>query len=164
MSDVDSAWKTLERVNEWIRFADSKAVALLTGNGVLGGFVIRAMPRWSQVGTHPWRYWFLATSLGFVMAAILSNLRVLTPKLKAGEPRSLLYFDHVGKRYRDPTNFNHAFRELLNDEPRLIDQIADQVWANSRVARKKFVAAGWATRFTALALALAGLGGIMRGA
>ena len=34
--DLDHLWRTLQAINEWARFADAKAAAILAANGVLG--------------------------------------------------------------------------------------------------------------------------------
>jgi hypothetical protein len=80
MSNTDTAWKTLERVNEWIRFADAKAIAILAGSGVLGGLVVRALPEWAEAKQHPWHSSLLWISLIFLAFAVLFSLAVLTPK------------------------------------------------------------------------------------
>ena len=69
----------------------------------------------------------------------------LIPTLRVGEPVSLIYFEHVARKYKDDTDGHAAaVRELLSDDDEYFKQVAAQVWANSKVARAKFLASGWA--------------------
>jgi hypothetical protein len=163
LSNTEGAWKALQQVNEWIRFADAKAGAILAGSAALGGVVLHALPQWSKHGEHPWQFWLLIASLVAVTLAILFALRVLAPALRAGEPRSLVYFDHIARKHPSVSNYVTALRRLLDNEDDLVDQLGHQIWANSRVARHKFVAVGRAVRFLGLALILAGIGALLQG-
>jgi hypothetical protein len=59
----------------------------------------------------------------------------LVPTLRVGEPVSLIYFEHVARKYRKDTGGHAAaVKDLLADEDRYFKDVAAQVWANSVVA------------------------------
>lgn len=163
MAGVDDVWKSLAQVNDWIKVADAKAVALLAGSGILGGFVVRALPAWREWGTAPWYHSFLLLSTASLSLAIFLSLSALMPKLKAGEPRSLVYFDHIARRYEDFKPFKKNYLAMINRDEQLREQLTEQLWATSRVARRKFVRVTYALLAAVAAIILAGISGILKG-
>jgi hypothetical protein len=86
---------------------------------------------------------FWLALLGAMVSASLA-LASLTPRLRVGEPNSLIYFEHVARKYvKDPDGHAAAVKTLLGDEETFFTQIAGQVWANSTVARRKFLWSSW---------------------
>lgn len=63
---------------------------------------------------------------------------VFIPRLRNDRSQGLLYFGNIARRYTDPAEFIPAYRELLSDGPRLEKALAEQVWATSHIARRKF--------------------------
>ena len=154
---VDDAWKSLSQVNEWIRFADAKAIAILAGSGVLGGLLVRAIPQLSDFKIYPARATLLSVAIVCVGASALIALRSVAPRLRTGEARSLIYFEHVARRYAsDRAAFVKGFVSLADDETRLVEHIAEQTWANSLVARRKFRRVSYAVLFLGAAMASSG--------
>jgi hypothetical protein len=141
---VDSAWRLLTTTNEWVRFADAKAGGALAGAGVLGAALFQAATRDnSSHGLDAAVFFACASGVALFGTAILA-LAALIPRLRVGEPVSLIYFEHVARRYRsDPAGHADAVKSLVDDEDALFREVASQVWANSVVARKKFLCSGW---------------------
>ncbi len=48
---LESIWKTYEMVNDWIRFSDAKAGAILTADGVLVGIFLALLPHFFSLST-----------------------------------------------------------------------------------------------------------------
>jgi hypothetical protein len=154
---VDEAWRVLGQVNDWIRFADTKAGAVVAASGVLGGLLVKSAPSRNDFRTHTTYAVLLSLALASVAVGMLLALRVLTPKLRSGEPRSLVYFSHVAKKYpRTPSDFVERFKSMADDENQLAIQVLDQVWANSCVAYRKYRMVTWAIWFFRAALVIAG--------
>jgi hypothetical protein len=136
---VETGWKALGQVNEWIRFGDVKAAAVLAASGVLGGLLVKQIPAAEDFGNRPAFSLLLAVAIMCDGGAALIATRILAPRLRMGEPRSLLYFDHVARRYaNDAKGFVDNFVRLAADEERFARQLAEQLWANSKVARRKY--------------------------
>lgn len=138
MTNAEDAWKTLAQVTDWIKVADTKAGAVLSACGVLGGAVLHGMPPQQQWAQQPWSVGLLFTSLALAAASALLAVQVFAPRLKAGEPTSLLYFDHIARGYAQPERFSRHYLTMLDADDRLRESLAEQVWATSTVARRKF--------------------------
>ena len=147
---IEDAWRLLNSTNEWVRFADAKAGGALAGAGVLVGALASAglSDKFSTAPTGAVVFGALSGFAAIIAAALA--VYALIPTLRVGEPVSLIYFEHVARKYRhDSKGQAEAVRELLEDEDRYFEAVAAQVWANSVVARGKFIASSWA--LTALA-------------
>jgi len=155
---TDDSWKSLGQVNEWIRFADAKATAVLAASGVLGGLLVRSIPNVVEFKIHPARATLLSIAILCVGASALITLRTFAPRLRTGEARSLIYFDHVARRYaNDRPAFVDSYSSLTSSQERLTRELAEQIWANSHVARRKFRRVSFAVRFLGLAMASSGV-------
>ena len=153
----EEAWRALQQVNEWIRFADAKASAVLAGSGVLGAFLVRAIPRVSDFRVHPLRAVLLTVAICGIGVSTLITLQVLAPRLRTGEARSLIYFDHVARRYGgDRQAFLARYYRVAEDDALLCEQLAEQLWANSLVARRKFRRVAFAIYALGIAMFAAG--------
>lgn len=136
---TEEVWRSLQQVNEWIRFADAKAGAVLAGSGLLGGFIVGSIPTVSDFKVHTTRAVLIGVAIVCLGASSLITLRILAPRLRTGEPRSLIYFDHIARRYEnDCKTFVTNYLSLVKSDDDLSRQVAEQVWSNSRVARRKF--------------------------
>ncbi|GAB3672549.1 Pycsar system effector family protein [Saccharopolyspora tripterygii] len=138
MAHSEDAWKALQQTHDLIKVADTKAAAIVTGNGVLGGVLLKALPPHSAWPTAWPHVVLLLGSIAALSASILCALLVFAPRLRNDRPESLLYFGTVARQYADPAEFVPAYRKLLSDGPRLEKALAEQVWTTSHIARRKF--------------------------
>lgn len=138
MAHSEDAWKFLQQTHDLIKVADAKAAAIVTGNGVLGGVLLKALPPhigWSAAWPH---VTLLLASIAAVTASILFALRVFIPRLRNDRQQSLLYFGTVASRYTELAAFLPEYRKLLSDDAKLEKALAEQVWTTSQIARHKF--------------------------
>ena len=159
---IEDAWRLLNSTNEWVRFADGKAGGALAGAGVLAGALATAGLS-DKFDTAPnAAVWFgMLAGVAALVAAALS-VYALLPTLRVGEPVSLIYFEHVARRYRADTDGHaEAVKELLSDEDRYFKEVAAQVWANSVVARRKFLASAWALTALGVGVLLGGIAALI---
>ncbi|WP_406635123.1 Pycsar system effector family protein [Amycolatopsis sp. WGS_07] len=138
MTDTEDAWKTLLQTNDWIKVADAKAAATLAASGVLGSVLARSAPGPTAWRQEPWLASLTMLSLTLTVISAFFALRVFAPRLRAGEPRSLMYFDHIARRYPKALDFKLTFICMLDRDGLMRESIIEQLWANSRVARRKF--------------------------
>lgn len=138
MVNIEDAWKTLQQNTDIIKVADAKAGAVLAADGVLGGVLMKVLPssdgwagKWLYVG-------LLLCGLGLVSLSAISAIGVFTPRLNTDHSRSLLYFANIARWYPTPESFASAYGELLEDGEQLQLSLTRQVWATSRIARRKF--------------------------
>lgn len=152
---TDHLWRTLQTINEWTRFADAKAGAVLTANGVLGtlaaGFV---KDHWAILAANR-----TIAILAFACGALLIGssfvcVKCLLPKVKVkGETDSLLFFHHIA--LKDEEGYLIAAAEALHDDDKAFREVGKQVWANAKVAREKHQEIYWAIILTGGSLAFA---------
>lgn len=155
--DIDSGWKVLGHIHDWIRVADAKAAATLTASGVLAGIELKAMPSLHEAQDSPARFWVLVLSCVLAAVSALMCLVVLAPRVRAGHGHSAIFFSDIDGDYCKAKEYVPKFRQLLDrggDE--LLCELGEQVWANAHVASRKFVRVGWAMRLLGAALLVAG--------
>jgi hypothetical protein len=155
----DDAWFALDQVNNWIRFADAKASVLLAVSGVLGGLLLSRPAstdgRLATVHTALWGAALVAVTL-----SALISVAVLLPRLKVRRagPASLIYFGDIARQFRRRhAEFVAAFRRAASDPQVMREEVAEQIWANSVVARRKFRHVAVATWLIGAALVTGGL-------
>jgi hypothetical protein len=134
---IDQAWGVLEQVAKWIVHAEGKASLTIASAGVIGGVLFSVINgRQLDVAT-ACSAWFCAA---LILASGLCAAMSLWPRVgRSREPVSLLYFGEIARRYPDsPVPYAAALTALLREPERLAEQIANQIWANSLIAARKF--------------------------
>lgn len=164
---IEEVWHAFAQVNDWIRFADAKAAALLATGGVLGGLLVNATP-----SSLPASRLGVATIVLFVLAAtadafsVLMSLLALQPRLGARTAAtSLIYFDHIARRFGDDRDgFVEAFADISTGAATdaLSRDISRQIWANSLVARRKFRHVTSATWLLGAAMLVSGVAALLQ--
>lgn len=136
-------WKVYAIINEWVRFADTKAAALLATSGVLAYITASALTgQRSFLINHPFAYEAVVLGGFLLLLCAMCSLSCLMPRL--GAPRS----DPSSKEQPlPPIFFAHIITyqpgEYMKVSSKLADaelaykQICLQVWANARVATRK---------------------------
>lgn len=162
MADTDNAWKALLQVNDWIKVADAKAAAALAGGGVLGGLLVRGFPRPYAWLHQPWHTGLMLVSFLLVSASILVALTAVAPRIpKRGQP-SLVYFGHIARHYAEPQAFKAAFLPALECEGQLRELLAEQLWANSRIALRKLQKVSLSVWLLGGGLTIAAVAGVLQ--
>ncbi|MFF3289129.1 Pycsar system effector family protein [Streptomyces sp. NPDC003023] len=149
---ADHAWKALALVVDWIKHAETKAGVTLAGAGVAGGVLYNLL----KDVTTPSSWLILCAALcvlGLVATGLCAGL-ALWPRLRMKEePTSLLYFHHIARGHPQSDTYTASLISLTGDINALIEEIAKQGWANSKVAHEKYMWGGWAIRFLISSLA-----------
>ncbi len=151
---TEHLWRTLQSINEWTRFADAKAGAILTADGVLGTLAASIVKEhWTDLSKHGFFRPLALVGGFFLMASAMVCVKCLYPKTRVtGETRSLLYFHHIAI---DDLNKYLESTEALCDDEKANREVAKQVWANAKVAREKHREVAWAIGLTGASLACA---------
>jgi hypothetical protein len=153
--DAAEAWKAVSLVNDWVRHAETKSAGILAFSGVVGGVLYNLIK--SPADFDCWVRLGASTCGLFVFVAAVCASCALWPRLAAREPAtSVLYFEHIAREHPgSPEDYIKRLKEVLSSSDALVEQLGQQVWANARVARKKFTWAGYA--LVSLLVAVAGL-------
>jgi hypothetical protein len=136
---TETLWRTYGAINEWIRFADAKAGAILTVNGVLGGALVTALGGNKDfLVAHLFTFGAVVLSLACIVTSTIHCLRCIQPSLKADPATSLLYFGHISHQFRgNSRDYTDALRKKLASPLDAMHEIGDQVWVNAHVATSK---------------------------
>lgn len=139
-------WNTYNAIVNWIQFSDAKAGAILATNGVVLGLAFSNFGFLQPILAKSvvFQLLFLIGGVALYLSLLLCVV-CLMPTLAVGEPSSIVFFAHVAKESKKATDYRDAVNKVFIDSKEL-DQIADQVWAISTVAWKKYRAVGWAIR------------------
>jgi hypothetical protein len=161
--ELTTSWKTLQQVTDWIRFADTKATAVLAGSGIVGGLLVSASPPMVQLRTldPPGLLFFISVALAG--SAAICCLLTLVPQL-GSDRNSLIYFDNIARSFRGRGQlYVEHYVELLASHDAMLREIALQIWCNSIVAHRKFRRVSWGTMLLVLAMVCSGAFGILEG-
>ncbi|WP_427893590.1 Pycsar system effector family protein [Kribbella sp. GL6] len=148
---TEQAWKILDVVTGWVRASEVKATAALAAGGVIAGTVYNLT---KDATLSPGDLILVICCVTGVLGSVLCAGMCLVPRLWVRQnPQNLIYFNHVAKRYTRYEDYRAVFQSLVIDEARLVDEISAQAWANSKVARRKFLWSGWAIILVFVAVA-----------
>ena len=154
----NDAWAALDQIAQWGRFADAKAAVILASSGVLGGLLL-SRPATAGHEASTVRAIVLGAGLVAVALGALFSLRALQPRLRVQRvtPTSLVYFDHVARRYAGSASDYVADFTAASADGALGQDVIGQVWANSMIARRKFRQVTIATWLLGLGLVACGV-------
>ena len=146
---IETLWKTYNVINEWIRFSDTKAGAILAANGVIASIVLSKLAE-SKVFLDNNTIFFYPLTIGIILTciSIVSAIVCITPTLKIGtKTNSVIFFANIAENFETYNDYEKNALDVLTDEKHAAAQISQQDWANSKVALKKYKAVAWATYF-----------------
>ena len=151
---IETLWKTYSIINEWIRFSDTKAGAILAANGVIASIVLSKLANGKNLlDVHPIFPILLIIGIITTFISIILCIICLSPTLKVGDKtNSVIFFANIAERFETHCDYEKIAQDVLADEKQAATQIAQQVWANSKVAWKKYKAVAWATYFLELTI------------
>lgn len=160
---IDTLWRTYEIINDWIKFSDTKAAAILALNGVIIGVVLTTvLTNLSDAQIYLDNHAFLRRLLisGIILEAlsILCCFFCLKPTLWNKNPSSLIYFGDIRRKYKTSFDYMKAVKEQFTDDDKTVSHITNQIWVNSRIAWKKYVAVGLALVFLTLTICIGIIG------
>lgn len=147
--DPDQVWKTLALVNDWIKHAETKLAAALTGAGLVGGVLFNLAQGPGQRTNRVLNVLSVACAITVVVAGgaaivgLRPRVRIRSQQVDRPNP---LYFDDIAATFeQDALGYHTALRGVLTDPETLVHYLGQQVYAVSLVARAKY---RWAARAT----------------
>ncbi|MFP5386733.1 MAG: Pycsar system effector family protein [Bacteriovoracia bacterium] len=123
---------TLQMVNEWVQFCDSKAGIMLTLQGVILT-IIFTLTSTPVPGCNPV---FILFVLGIVVfgVSIVIGVNAILPILEVGAPSSKIFFGHIKTHDKVADYLTEVNKTTYSFE----EDVLTQIWANSKVAWKKY--------------------------
>lgn len=147
-------WQILSATNEWVRYSDGKAVALLGIQGVLIGLTVVFLKDLTSDDSTLVSKIFLLAGLVSITLSMLFTFLCLTPRLKsAGKIKvSPIYFGSIATHFQDSNAYIKFLKENFNTEDKIADALAEQVYINAGIANTKFRWVSWSTKLLVLGL------------
>jgi len=154
LADVDQAWKLLSLVNDWVRFAETKAAATLAFSGAMGTVLFNLVSHLTSTG------WMLNVSVVITSALLFLAVGLaawtIAPRVKDDDavPGSInhLFFASIAGHYKGKRiAYRDKVRKLTIDPEALVIELADQVHANAKIAASKTRRVTAAIRFALMA-------------
>ncbi len=153
--DNEDLWNIFSNINDWVRFADTKAAAVIAGQVTIFALAIpRILTNGTIIATSIWLLLLLALSLILGALTLLYALKCILPRLKVGEAKSLIFFGHIAQAFSDAKAYQEMVERHLNEPSGLRDHLVHQIWSNAVVAWDKYKTSTWALRFFAFGLVL----------
>ena len=144
----ESMWRIYGTINEWIKFSDAKAGVILATNGIIAGAML-SDPTGLKEFLYQRPVFFIPLILAILTAcfSIYFSLRCLNPTLNFGKQDSLIFFAHIAQKYETAEEYKSEAKKTFLDDDLATSQIAEQIWVNSKISRRKFEAVNSATYF-----------------
>jgi hypothetical protein len=133
---IENLWKTYEAINELIRFADTKATAILAVDGVIAGFYFSNVNSIQTILVQkPFAILPLIMATAFLLISSIFAAYCIAPRLKMNKSNCLIFFCDIAK-YKTADNYGKALENITNEK--FEEQLINQIWANSKIATKKY--------------------------
>lgn len=142
---VEFAKAALDRFSDWVRFADTKAGAVMVVLGIALSDLLTRAGSLTSVGQarSGWAYATLIAfwiAIGAVVATVTCVVKVLFPKVSPSE-ESLAFFGDVAK-HKTASKYREALLSL--PEEKLADHLMSQAFDLVSIAQEKFRWTRWA--------------------
>lgn len=135
---VESLWKVYDIVQDQIKFADTKAGVILAGDGIVLSTILSILIEHSGAVPLPSPLaieLILATFAAFLSACCAVSC--LLPRFRAGQPVSLIFFEHIAMKYATAGDYLTEARATWSRHNTAIEEIGYLIWATSRIAQRK---------------------------
>jgi len=153
-TQIESLWETLKSVNDWIKFSDTKALALLGFQVVFLGFILsKALGSQFREMNSPLTYLVLMAAFALNAGSITWTFKCLNPRLKMIGGVSPIYFGTISEKFKNSRQYRDFFKKNFSHEEDIEDELAGQVYMNSTIAWKKFRCVAYSLRFLVASLA-----------
>ncbi|KGX83132.1 Pycsar system effector family protein [Pontibacillus marinus] len=117
-------------LNDYIKFADAKALALITINGL----IIRVLFSYLTNNLMETKYFFALTSCILLLIAIFLAVLVVYPRTSDKNKKGLIFWENVSNMEKD--NFLSELKEI--DENELLNKFNEQNYFLACTASKKY--------------------------
>jgi len=148
MNNHQEYWNILNSTQEGIRYSDTKATIILTLYGVILTIVYsNAQAVLKAIETSNSVFFFSLAAIIFAAISILFAFLCVNPRLKNKNPKSIIYFGHIQKKFSTYEDYQSKANEILTNEANYSSELSEQIHSNSKVAWQKFSNVAWCIRF-----------------
>jgi len=139
MNKTDNYWNILNGIDDSIKFADAKAIALLsiysilitivfTGSTIITSFAELGIVKISML---------IISGLSFIIS-IYYAFKCLMPSFTYKSKESVLFFLNISNKYKTAEDYFKSSYQIISDENKLLEQLAEQVYTKSIITKDKY--------------------------
>jgi hypothetical protein len=128
-------WTNLQHVSEWVRFADTKAAAILTIDGILATVLVTTFAGSDHPRSTALSFTLCVTAVCVAISGGMS-MACLLPRLTIGQADNKVYFAGIS-RFQSGEDYLAALRGVA-DEGNFDIELARETWSRSRAAVVKY--------------------------
>ncbi len=146
-------WKTLQLNLDWVKFSDQKAGVIMSVYGIILTLIYSNSTSISTaIASSNFQIFIVVLICICSTISIVLSFLCLNPQLKNENPQSMIYFGHIATKNSKYEDYIIHSKSIVEDEIKIAEQIAEQIFVNSTVAWKKFQNVTWSFRFFFISL------------
>lgn len=131
----DDLWKIYSAINDFIKFSDQKASIFITLSIALFTLTLPKLIKYKEfVSAHVIVMVGIIVGLLALSATLMCSVMSIKPRTGKEKPTSLIFFKHIAEKFDNSTDYYNEISQTQNFD----EEISQQVWANSKVANKKY--------------------------
>ena len=133
----DNLWKTLHNINEWIRFSEGKAIAIMATQGV---FITIASQKLLEDSLVFGSFELITTVVALLFSCVSIGIafQCLNPSLKISGGVSPLYFGSIAESFNSSREYYEYFNQSMTADNSISEELCGQIYINSRIADRKY--------------------------
>ena len=136
---AEQYWNILQYNNELLRYSEVKAGLILTVYGILFTVLYNTLEPIQLAIEEHWLLFALASIFSLTtVVSIYYCFRCFIPRIEKNNPLSYIFFGDVASKFKDGEEYFVKMEEMIYDETKYCQQLAEQIHVNARIASKKF--------------------------
>jgi hypothetical protein len=151
---IEKLWKIYEVNKEWIKFADTKAIAFIAIIGVIFNILFKVTDEIVSLSNYNIVKILYGISIFLLSISLLLSVCCLCPrtsKTDTVDKKNVIYYKSINDNFE---NENDYFSELKESDANFDEQLSAQIYQLAKVATKKYCIVKWSLRLFAISFVL----------
>jgi len=137
MNNNENYWKILSEINDAIKFAETKGIAIISTSGILTAFLFSKKDLNTEFNNCSFFVLFILC-IAFLFLSILFSLLSVKPNFSIKSKYSFFYFNSIVRAHKNETDFKENIKKALSNENEIQSQLTEQIYTKSKIAKRKF--------------------------
>lgn len=137
MSNSENLWKILTDINEAIKFAEAKGIAIIGSSGILTAFLFSKQDSSKHFEFTFYTFLFLLCII-VLFISLLFALFCVKPNFKNKSKDSVFYFKSILETFENEESYNKYLDRINHSDFSFDKQIVEQIFVKSKIANRKF--------------------------
>ena len=133
---TDKLWKIYDANKEWIKFADTKAIAFIAIIGVLFNFIYKINNQILCLSNYNILKIIYSISIILLTLSLISSVCCLIPRTSKTntENKNIIYYKAINDNFNNENEYYNSVKKVKNFE----EQLSTQNYQLAKVATKKY--------------------------